>query len=326
MLGACGGSATHTSSTTSTAAAGTTTTTPARTPSSLPSVKVLTELVRRVSNDSPGPYRASVSPQRRDVVDFATVLPHKGPAIGSLKVSVQRGPGTALTVTASGGGHTATATVKSPDGKPLTLLEPRYPCQVPPTPTYCPALGLTTGGNGDTLSFKPSGHIPIVVVATVGPLVGESLPASHPSAVKQPPYTVSAQVRDATSAVTTGHAAPFESSVSVHGGDTISVRALITGKAGASQSVTVHIPKGPSKRIAVTASVPGGAPSQATITSADNTPLSLDHVRYSCFVPPSPTFCPAQRLHTAAKGYTLVFPGAPDTPVVVSITVGASNI
>jgi hypothetical protein len=114
------------------------------------------------------------------------------------------------------------------------------------------------------------------------------------------------------------------STVSVHPGDTAAIRVTLTGSViGAPQPVALKFAQGPSKSISVSASVSGGTPSTATITSASGRPIALVSPKYGCSLPPYPTFCPGSHVTAKSRNYAITFNATPKTPVVITLLVQA---
>ena len=110
----------------------------------------------------------------------------------------------------------------------------------------------------------------------------------------------------------------------MHPGDTAAIRIVLTGSTvGAPQPLTVNFAQGPSKSINVSANVPGGPPSTATITSASGRPIALVSPRYGCYLPPYPTFCPGSNITAKSHKYAVTFNGIPKLPVVITLAVQA---
>jgi hypothetical protein len=78
---------------------------------------------------------------------------------------------------------------------------------------------------------------------------------------------------------------------------------------------------GPSGILEVTATSAGHR-SRARITSTDGKPLTLTNVRYTCALPPKPSFCPAQRASGGAHSFRLSFMATRRSGIVLSATVG----
>jgi hypothetical protein len=83
-------------------------------------------------------------------------------------LTVQHGPSGTLTITASDKGATAHATVKSANGKPITLSAPRFTCSIPPATTFCPAMTLHANAQTYSLSFSVSAPILLALTTVVG--------------------------------------------------------------------------------------------------------------------------------------------------------------
>jgi hypothetical protein len=63
-------------------------------------------------------------------------------------ITIEQGPASSIAVSgAVAGGQTSKATVKSADGKPITLVLPRYTCYVAPVPTFCPPKQIQAGSH-----------------------------------------------------------------------------------------------------------------------------------------------------------------------------------
>jgi hypothetical protein len=90
----------------------------------------------------------------------------------------------------------------------------------------------------------------------------------------------------------------------------------LKGILGALQPVTVTINQGPAKTITISAHASGGPPSGATVKSASGSPITIVLARYNCYVPPTPTFCPAARVAAPPHRYSLTFMAAPGTATI----------
>ena len=316
FLAACGGSShksTTTGKTSTTTSAPTTTTTKKKTST----VRPLKELV--IVEKSGAPAGPSVSAKAGDRVVFRTTVP--GVVTGKpvkVLLALASGPGKKLTVTASAAGQRSTASVTSSGGTPITLFEPHYGCPLPPVPTFCPAHGAALVKGTVTAQFKAPPAIPIEMTAVVGPVPGVA-PFPTPGTVVVPAYVVTEGVaaRSPTTP-TTATPAPPTTTAAAKPGDTVVLQTKLKGsKNGTPQPVTVSFNQGPAKTLTVSASVPGGAVSRATITSATGSPIALVTPRYSCFLPPKPTFCPLSKVKAAGHHYSITFPGAPYAAVTI---------
>jgi hypothetical protein len=135
----------------------------------VPNTSVLTEWARVALTSAPGGYVHSATVKPGDIVDLATSVPRRGTSFPSVGIAVQRGPAGSLSVTASGSGQTSTATLKSANGQPISLMYPRYGCIAPPNPTFCPPTQAATEPSSYRLQFPETSRTPIIVVADVGP-------------------------------------------------------------------------------------------------------------------------------------------------------------
>jgi hypothetical protein len=110
----------------------------------------------------------------------------------------------------------------------------------------------------------------------------------------------------------------------VHAGDVLQIRVAVAGSVvGAPQPLTLKFGQGPSKTINLSASVPGGSASNATISSASGHPIAIVLPRYSCYLPPYPTFCPATNIKAESHKYALTVNAIPKVPIVISALVQA---
>jgi hypothetical protein len=110
----------------------------------------------------------------------------------------------------------------------------------------------------------------------------------------------------------------------VHPGDIVQIRIAVAGTvAGAPQPLALKFDQGPAKTLNVSASVPGGTPSNATITSASGGRIAIVSPRYSCYLPPYPTFCPASHIKAESHKYALTVNAIPKVAVVIGGVVQA---
>ncbi len=266
---------------------------------------------------------ASASAATGDSVLFLTRVP--GTSTSSpvnVHIDLSRKADTKWTVTASVKGQKSTATLTSKNGKLLTLEKIRYSCALPPSATFCPVSHVHSSATHVGAQFSATPATPISLTASVGPLPVPAVAALPTSSVAAPTYTVLTKVL-AVSAHPSKSAPPARPapSVSVHPGEGLTVRIGVTGKVvGAPQTVTVSFAQGPSKSLTVSAGVPGGTPSTATITSTTGRRIEIVLPRYSCLLPPAPTFCPLSKVVAAAHKYTIVYNATPKTPALVIST------
>jgi hypothetical protein len=310
-LAACGGSS-HTSSTSTTKTKNKAPGKPVK-PASVPSAIVLA-----VRPAKPGAaFSSSLKVVPGDQVQVRAVLP---PALGTKTVKVKMdfaaGPGDTLNMSARAQGHTASAAIYSANGKPVTLELVHFSCLLPPAPTICPPLKETDDSSGIHLVFATTRAAPVFVTGTIGPVPTKPAPPPASGSVV-PPYTVSEQVKSVVPGSTSA-GATFSTSASANPGELVVFATRLRSKLrGAGQTVTIKIHQGPGSMLTVSASVPGGPPSVATVKSASGSPISLVLPRYTCFAPPTPTFCPALKISSQAHRYTLQFSASPATPAIV---------
>jgi hypothetical protein len=113
--------------------------------------------------------KTSVAVKPKDEVVMISHL--TGGLVGAtqgLTVKVQQGPAPSLKVSAQvAGGQTATATVTSANGKPITLVLPHYVCFTPPSRTFCPAKKIHAANHAYQLMFLASPYTPAIVLTAV---------------------------------------------------------------------------------------------------------------------------------------------------------------
>ena len=320
-LTACGGGGHKTTSTTQSSTT-TTTTTTATTAKPKPAPLSATVEVAK----SAAPPSATTTAKNGDIVEFHTRVPAvKGKRHVTVTVKLSQAPASKWTMTASVGGQMAHATVTSANGKALVLSELHYTCTLPPLPSFCPARAVSSTSKNVSMQFTTTPATPVTLVATVGPIPGAPAP-STPGTLVVPAYDVTALVL--------AHAPGASSTVkpsattSARPGNVVLIRAKLKGGKGADngapQPVTVAFGQGPAKSLTVSAGVPGGAVSTATITSATGSPIALISPHYTCYLPPTLTFCPASKVTAASHKYSITFPGTPKTPVTVEAVVQAA--
>lgn len=306
MLSACGGGS---KSSTTTTKSTTTATHKTQSHAALPLESV------RIGTSQTYATAATASPA--DAVSFRTVLP-AGSKGSPVLIKITAGPAKALTVTATAGQSSGTATVRSANGTQLTLLEPHYSCTLPPVPSFCPAKSVTKTAHGYTLQFNPRATSTIQVSALVGPV---TLPKPKVTAAGKsvvPPYTVTEllRVRNPGSSASSS-SIPAAPTVSAKPGQLVVMYSEVkSGVHGAKQPVTVTLNQGPGKSLTITAAAKGGPSSTATVKSASGSPIALVLPHYTCYVTPTPTFCPASSIKTAPHRYILTFEAAPGTATI----------
>jgi hypothetical protein len=316
LLAGCGGGGHKSQTTTST------TTTHSSTGKTSPPPTPLSESVS-VSGTKKAAPSSSASAAGGTVASFVTRVPGKR---GSHPVDVHldfaQVSSTKWTATASVKKQQATATLTSKDGKQLKLEGFRYACALPPVPSFCPPTHVHTTSGHVSVQFSAAPATPIVVGSQVAPAPSPVV-LTPPSTQLAPTYTIATTVLGIPAK--RSKSAPVvkpASTVAVHPGDTAAIRITVTGSVvGAPQPLTVNFAQGPSKSIDVSASVPGGPPSTATITSASGGPIALVSPRYTCFLPPYPTFCPASHITAKSHKYALTLNAIPKVPVVITLLV-----
>lgn len=312
-LAACGGS-THPGSTTG--STNSSTSTPAVTVAPAHKVKTLTVGARAQSAPT---FVPTISARPGEKVAFRAVLPETpGIATQQVVLAVATGPSSTLTITGSAGSQTSSAKITSASGSPITLVHLSYSCDLPPHSTFCPAQTITAGAGSTRLAFIASHRAPVEISAVVGPVRLTAARTVAPGSTAAPPYTVAELLRARTPGASAPAIAPKpQSTVTATPGQVVTMYSHLKSHIhGARQAVTVTISSGPATSLTVTASVPGGAISTATIRSATGTPISLVKARYDCLVAPLAGFCPATHVGRTARGYTLTFMAAPGTPEV----------
>jgi hypothetical protein len=245
-----------------------------------------------------------------------------------ITLTAPAGPSKTLKITASGGGHTSTATIHSRTGTPLTLLDLRYGCTLPPAPTFCPVKKATGDSHGYTLTFNAARIPGVAISAILGPLTTPARAVRTPTTSSASPYTATEYVRAVARPKPGTHRKPVKpakpaaptppsSSATAKPGYVVAMATRVTGKpVGPPQPVTVTIHQGPSKTLTITASVAGGSSTTATVTSANGKNIALVLPRFSCTVPPSPTICPPTHVRSSNHEYQLTFMASPITPPI----------
>ena len=243
-----------------------------------------------------------------------------------ITITAPAGPSKTLKITASGGGHTSTATIHSRNGTPLTLLNLRYICSLAPAPTFCPAKTVNGDSHGYTLVFKAARVPGLIINGVLGPLTSKTPVVHTPTSSSAPPYTATETVHAVTPpkpgtkpkkpAKPTTPLVP-QTSTTAKPGDVLTMATHLKGKpVGPPQPVTVTIHQGPSKAVTITASVAGGAPATATVTSANGKDIALVLPKFGCAVPPAATICPPTHVQSGNHQYQLTFMASPYTPPV----------
>ena len=311
-LAACGGGSKSTTVRSTNPTTSSTQTTPA--------VQPLAQKVEVVKGRTPAASTATA--KVGDEVEFRTNVPRLQGST-PVPVEIRLGPGRGATwrAQASVMGQTATATLTTAGGKRLPLLSLHYACVLPPLPTICPPRAISAHGQSLKMRFQAKPSTPISLLAIVGPAGGApAQPAS--SGAQMPAYSVRQEVgavKPGTPSKTVDKA--FALTAMAHPGDLVELKTLLTGVAGAPQMVTLTFDQGPGKTLTVSAAVRGGTAAHATVNAT--APIALVEPRYTCYLPPTPTFCPATRITSTGGRYSLTFPATPHTPIKVITTARA---
>lgn len=299
-------------------------TVPAKGPAPVAPPAVVTEGVRTAT---PGtPFTAATIAAPGDTLQFLTRLPGAATAArAGVGLELTNGRGGKLVVTARSHGRTSTATATVPRAgrKRLVLAAVRYICNLPPAATFCPIRRERRTRSGYDLAFSSSPASPIVLSVILGPGGAPVRAAGRPGTLIVPPYTVAEGLRVIPAAGAPATATAQSGSVSARPGDMLAMISHLKGASrGATQRLTVSFSQGPARSIAVSARVAGGSTAHATIRSANGAAIGLVLPRFACYLSPTPTFCPARRIHAASRRYSLTFSASPRTaPVVVLVTV-----
>jgi hypothetical protein len=113
----------------------------------------------------------------------------------------------------------------------------------------------------------------------------------------------------------------FASTARVHRGEELIFRTTVAGS-DLGRPVGLALPAGPSRTLRVTATAAGGHRAVARLTSGSRRPVTLTGLKYTCALPPQPTFCPAQENSGSRHGYALRFTARRSTVIQVVATVG----
>ena len=319
VLSACGGGGHKTTTTTPTTT--TTATTPVKAKPKPAPLSATIEVAK-----ASGPASTTATAKNGDIVEFRTRVPViNGQRHVTVTVNLSQSPASKWTMTATAAGQKAHATVTSTNGKALILSELHYTCTLPPLPSFCPARRVTSTTKNLSMQFTTVPATPVTLVATVGPISGAH-PTTPPGTLVVPAYAVTALVL--AHAPGASPAAKPGPTTSARPGDVVLLRARLKGgkgsENGAAQPVTMNFDQGPNKTLNLSAGVPGGAVSHATITSANGKAIALVTPRYTCYLPPTLTFCPAGTVTAASHRYSVTFPGTPKTEITLEAVVQAA--
>jgi hypothetical protein len=151
------------------------------------------------------------------------------------------------------------------------------------------------------------------LAAKAGP-AGKSPAGKHPGTLVAPAYTPLAYVEARTPGSKTKPARL--QSVAVHPGQVVTMLGRLKGvSSGAPQRVTMSFDQGPAKTLTLKVSVHGGKTASATIRGAGGSTIALVDPRYSCYLPPLSTFCPALSSSASSHHYSVTFSSSPATTV-----------
>jgi hypothetical protein len=309
LIAGCGGGGKKTTTTTTSA----TTTAKQTTPKAKP------KLEQTVRVDKSGAkYASSVGATNGDIVQFRTVVPAaKHPGTVTLTLTQKNGR---IEATASANHQTSTAAVV---GSGLKMSRVHFACELPPTPSFCPAKHSSSSKTGYQLQFPAVRKAPIIVAARVGTTAPPAPKLKPASSAAVSPYKLTQKVKVATPKSTS--TSKPTSAATVHPGDVVTLSTYVGGKvSGALQPVTISFEQGPAKSVTVTATEPGGSATHATISGAGGAKISLTDPRYNCFLPPDPTFCPSSKVSVGHRKYDITFRVSPNkSPVEVVANVQA---
>jgi hypothetical protein len=306
--------ATRTVTTTATATA---TSTSRRPPAPTTSAAV-SETVRVLAPNAP--FTSSATARPGATIQFRTVV--ASPRAAPVRLSFGLGPGATLTATATVDGGSSTAVVTG-GGANLALRDLRYTCLASPAPSFCPVSQIASTSTTTAVTFNTTRHVPIVIAATAAaanaPADGTGAPP--PIARRSRAFLAGRAVALAKPAA--GSRAPFSSTVSVQSGQVlVLVARVIMGATGAPGQLRLTLGLGPSHTLRATASVTGGGGASVNIVGRGAAPIMRVAPRYTCYLPPTPTACPALRAGAKRGTYTAVFAAsAVLAPLVLLATV-----
>jgi hypothetical protein len=309
LIAGCGGGGKKTSTTTSS----TTTTAKQTTPKPKPKLEQTVRIDKAGSK-----YASQVGATNGDIVEFRTVVPpakHPGPV--TLKLTQKNGR---IEATASANHQTSTATVV---GSGLEMSRVHYACQLPPTPSFCPAKHSSSSKTGYQLQFAAVRKAPILVAARVATKAPPAAKLKPTSSAAVAPYKLTQKIK--VTAKSGGSTSKPTSAATVHPGDVVTLSTYVGGKvSGALQPVTISINQGPAKSVTISATAPGATATHATVAGASGAMISLTDPRYNCFLAPDPTFCPASKVTVGHRKYDITFRVSPNkSPVEVVANVQA---
>jgi hypothetical protein len=278
-----------------------------------PAPQVLAETVGLAVRGAAYTHSLHVSPG--DPVEFETAVPATVPT--SVTLTVTRTSRRTWSVTAAALGQRSTAQISGTPGAAIMLTDLHYRCALPPQPSVCPARRVDITRTGYSLAFSTSGA-KILVGADVGPIPGEpAVSRRHASSLVVPPYGLVENLTAFAPDTSLGRKAHvYSATATAAPGDTVILATHLEGRPiGAPQPVTVSFDQGPAPALRISASLPGGRPSVATLSSTSGQPIELLLPVYYCDLPPRPTFCPALTAKASDRHYTITFASTPGNPI-----------
>ena len=312
---ACGGG--HKASTTKTA-------TTKSAPAPKPAPAVITETAALTTDQQAAASALRASPGSHVV--FRTTYPaslagrpHK------VRVRVVRVTPSRWKITVTADGQHAGATVSSSTGKPITLVNLAYSCAAPPTPSICPIKEVHATTVRTEFQFTALPGAPDAITGDVGPITGAS-PPKPTTSLEVPTYQVKEEVTAIVPAGRTAGSANLVPGITaiVRPGYLVSLATVLRSHiVGAPQPVTIRFRQGPASTITVSAAIPGGPMSRATVKSATGSPIELILPTYRCYLPPTLSSCPVRRVQAAAGRYAFTFDAGPAEPVLLKAQVQA---
>jgi hypothetical protein len=143
---------------------------------------------------------------------------------------------------------------------------------------------------------------------------GTEAPAKGP--VDRRPVAVGVRVADKTSQ-------PFADTAEAKPGDYVQLRALVRIAADAPpRNLTISVARdSASGELKIRARpTSGGKGSTATVSGASGAKVRLTQMRYSCFAPPAPTFCPLKSVKATSARYVVKAKVRRGHPVVLTFS------
>lgn len=242
----------------------------------------------------------------------STFCPAKQSSSGAhgFKLAFMASPSTGVTFLASVGPGTAQPSAGAAGGLPTSAYIPTELVRTHASGATATTSGTTTTGatTGTATTFTTT----IGTVTTTTSTVATATPSAGTSSVGTATSTPTPTSAPAPAA---GGLAP---AVTVTPGATVTMYTQLTGQsAGLPQKTTITIPKGPARKLTISAAVPEAHTSRATITRAGGGRLAIDPPRFRCAAPPAPTFCPPQSVVSNAHAYVVTFMATPHSSPIL---------